>query len=97
MFLNILCPIKERLGSPSPIELLNLALDVGPEWKSLGHVLGFQLSEMESIESRGEGCFSMLMQWFNAVKEPPSFEVISKMLSHSEVRRDDLAYKHCTG
>ena len=83
------------------MELLNIALDACPEWKPLGHVLGFQLSEMEDIEksrgSRGESCFSMLKRWFDAKKKPPSFEDIGNVLSHVEVGRDDLAYKYCTG
>ena len=64
-------------------------------------MLGFQQSEIEDIEksceSRGESCFSMLKQWFDAKEEPPSFEDISNVLSHVEVGRDDLAYKYCTG
>ena len=88
-----------KQGIPAYVELEELGVDIGRDWKKLGRRLGVSDPEIEDIDQHhdqmSEKGYHMLKHWIQENGSDATFQALCNGLSNGLVQRKELAEKYC--
>ena len=90
---------KAKQGIPAYVELENLGVDIGRDWKKLGRRLELDEPIIQEIDNGhgqlSEKGYNMLMRWKQNKGANATYKALHDALQHNLIHRQDLVEKFC--
>ena len=88
-----------RTDIPEDPELLSLANEILPIWRSLGLTLGLKNATLDRIDLDKHAVldksYAMLMAWKQVLGPRASYQALAEGLNHPVIERHNLVVKYC--